>query len=548
MFSHVHTPQREKPDKNGQPAGSALATWLLSMAVLLALVLWDFTSHPLLSTDSGRYIELAQALGGDDGTRGRVSWDFPWGYPLVLAPFLAWFPVYPNSLRLLSLLATGIGATLLFWGWPRLGGVSFRRAVTALFCVSPIVVLQARLVLSEAVFLVWFLSAALLIAWGAERGSRPWWWWPATAAAITFLVFTRTVGWVLLAGMELYWLRRRGRRGWVALGVLAGLMAAITALVVVLTPVPAEALFPGVYFRQSQTLLGGQRLALGARPEPYPAFLARTIPHRLTHDFPAAVVPALSSLYLDRLAEAHGLQALRWAVGMGITLTMGLGLVRWWRRGRASVLLPPTLAYLAVLLVWDWNNRRFLHPILAPLLYAFLLGVEGLVLGVSRALKGGPTGRWARGAVVVVAVALVLLNGVMVLRYPDNRRADQVQRARGEWLARHTPPDAGIMSAWWSVDRLTSGRRVMPLPTVGPATTADALAALLTQRGVCFLVIGPDYGLWDAPEAEGTPQRSWVYRPETELVLSRMEALVAAGAWRLAYTAPDDAFRVYACR
>lgn len=548
MFSQAHTSHSEKPNKDGQSAGRSLAAWLLSMVVLLALVLWDFASHPLLSTDSGRYIELAQALRGDDGGFGRVSWDFPWGYPLVLAPFLAWFPVYPDSLRLLSLVATGIGATLLFWGWPRLGGVSYRWAVVALFCVSPIVVLQARLVLSEAVFLVWFLSAALLIAWGAERGSRPWWWWPATAAAITFMVFTRTVGWVMLAGIGLYWLRRRGRRGWADLGVLAGLVAGITALVIVLTPVPAEALFPGVYLRQSQTLLEGQRLALGARPEPYPAFLARTVPHRLTHDFPAAVVPALSSLYLDRLVEARGLQALRWVVGMGITLTMGLGLVRWWRRGRSSVLLLPTLAYLAVLLVWDWNNRRFLHPILAPLLYAFLLGAEGLVLGVGRALKGTPTVRWARGTVAVVTVALVLLNGLTVLTYPDNRRADQVQRMRGEWLARHTPPDAGIMSAWWSADRLTSGRRVMPLPTVGSTTTADELGTLLGQRGVCFLVIGPDYGLWGAAEEGGTPDRSWVYRPETELVLLRMEALVAAGAWRLAYTAPDDAFQVYACR
>ncbi|MCX7851308.1 MAG: hypothetical protein N2383_00855 [Caldilineales bacterium] len=548
MLPKSHSPSPENPNRDGQPDRRALAVWLLCMAVLVALVLWDFDSHPLLSTDSGRYVELAQMLRESDEEVSRISWNFPWGYPLVLAPFLAWFPVYSDGLRLLSLLATGIGATLLFWGWPRFGGASYRGVVTALFCVSPIVVLQARLVLSEAVFLVWFLLGALLMAWGEARRSLPLWWWPATAVALTFMVFTRTVGWVMLAGMGFWWLWRRGRRGWVELAVVAGLMAGITALVVVLTPVPAEALFPGFYLRRSQTLLEGQRLALGARPESYTAFLARTIPRRLTHDFPAAVVPALSSLYLDRLVEAHGLQLLRWIAGVGITLTMGLGLVRWLRRERASVLLPATLAYLPVLLVWDWTNRRFLHPILAPLLYAFLLGVKGLVLGVGRVLKGAPTVRLARGAVTVVIVALLVLNGLTVMTYPDNREADRVQRARGEWLAQHTPPDAGIMSAWWSVDRLTSGRRVMSLPIIGPTTTPAELAAFLALRGVCFLVIGPDYGLWAAAEDEMWPERAWVYRPETELVQTRMEALVAAGTWRLAYTAPDGAFHVYACR
>jgi 4-amino-4-deoxy-L-arabinose transferase-like glycosyltransferase len=524
------------------------AAWLVCLGALLALTLWDFGSHPLLSSDSGRYPELAQVLREGDGTLGRITWNFPWGYPLVLASWLSLSSLTPDSLRIPSLLATCIAATVLFWGWSRLGGDSYRRAVTALFCVSPIVVLQARLVLSEAVFLVWFLLVALLAVWGVERKSLPWWWWPATAAASTFMVFTRTVGWVMLAGIGLYWLRHRGRQGWLAIGVLAGLMAGMTALVIVLTPVPLDALFPRFYFRQYQTLLEGQQLALGARPEPYLVFLARTFPHRLTHDFPAAVVPALSSLYLDRLAQAYGLELLRWAVGLGITLTMGLGVVRWFRRGRLSVLVPSTLVYVVVLLVWDWNNRRFLHPVLAPLLYAFLLGAEGLALGLSRVLAKDRAMQLARGMMTVVMVALLGLNGLTVIAYPDNREADRMLRARGEWLARHTDPDAGIMSAWWSVDRLTSGRRVMALPTIGPTTTPTELSEFLAQRGVCFVVLGPDYGLWAADEEGGRPERAWVYRQETELVRARMEALAAAGVWRLMYTAPDAAFHVYTCR
>jgi|GEM_PF-4807059 len=525
----------------------ALGVWILSAGVTLVLVLWDFGSHPVLAADSGRYITLAQMLVGIREMPHSPSG--PWGYPFVLAPLVGMATTYPDILRLPSLVAILGSQALLFGGWPWLFGAAarWRYAVTVLFGLSPIVILQARLVLSDAVFLLWLLVLILLVEWGVTR-SPPWWWWPATALVAVFLIATRTVGMVMLAGIGLYWLYRRGRRGGPELILLTGLMVVVIGLITALTPVRTADLIPRMYWQLASNLFAGKRLISGEQPEPYSAFVLRAWPQRLTRDIPAAIVPAFNSLYLDNLAAAWGLRGVVRLLGGLITLVIGLGLERWRRQYGLSALWAATIPYLGVLMVWDWSNRRFLLPVLVPLLYAFLLGLEAIALGASRWSRGRVPVVWSHRLVSLITLGLAVLFIAMVIAYPDNRSFDQAQQARGAWLRQHTAPEDVIMSAWSQADHLLTGRQVIHLPRLTATSSPAHLAAMVAARKVRFVVIGPDYEIWQTDALTGRPRRVRVYRAETQLLVQRAQALVAAGKWQLVYEAADGSFQAFAPR
>lgn len=525
----------------------AVGFWILSAGATVFLVLWDFGSHPLLVADSGRYVLMAQVLAGMRDSPHRPSG--PWGYPFVLAPLLGMATTYPDILRLPSLVAVLGSQVLLLGGWPRLFGAAtrWRYAVTVLFGLSPIVIVQARLVLSDALFLFWLLALILLVEWGVTR-SPPWWWWPGTALTAVFLIATRTVGLVMLVGLGLYWLYRRGRRGGPELVLLAGLMVIPIALITALTPVRTADLVPHMYWQSASNLFAGRRLISGEQFEAYSAFILRTWPRRVTRDIPAAILPAFNSLYLDNLTAAWGLRRVVPVLGSLITGVIGLGLAQWRRQSGLSALWSVTIPYLGVLMVWDWSNRRFLLPVLIPLLYAFLLGIEALVLGLSRwRPKDVPVVRPDR-LVWSLTAGLAVLFIVMVLAYPDNRGFEQTQQARGAWLRRHTAPEAVIMSAWPQADRLLTGRTVIALPRPAQTSSPAQLAAVVTARKVHFVVIGPDYEIWATDALTGRPRRVRVYRVETQRIARQAQALVAAGEWQLVYEAADGSFQVFAPR
>jgi hypothetical protein len=546
MMTSAYKPeQSETLLRNRLFCRRALGIWILSAGATLVLALWDFGSHPVLTADSGLYITLAQILVGIREMPHSPSGT--WGYPFVLAPLVGMATTYPDILRLPSLVAVLGSQALLFWGWSWLFGAAarWRYALAVLFGLSPIVILQARLVLSDAVFLFWLLVLILLVEWGVTR-SPPWWWWPATALVAVFLIATRTVGMVMLAGIGWYWLYRRGQRGGPELILLAALMVLLIGLITALTPVRAADLVPRMYWQLAFDLFAGRRLISGEQPEPYSAFVLRAWPQRLTRDIPAAIVPAFNSLYLDNLAAAWGL---RWAVpvlGSLITLVIGLGLERWRRQRGLSALWLATIPYVGILMVWDWTNRRFLLPVLVALLYAFLLGLEAIALGVSRWSRGRVPVVWSYRFVSLIALGLAVLFIAMVIAYPDNRSFDQAQQARGAWLRQHTAPEDRIMSAWPQTDHLLTGRKVIGLPRLAPTSSPDQLAAMVAARKVRFVVIGPDYEIWQTDALTGRPQRVRVYRAETQLLVQRAQALVAAGKWQLVYEAADGSFRVLA--
>ena len=536
-----------------RPSRKQTLAWLLVVLVMLVMVLSDFDSHPAILIDSSRYIVLAQSLlqsptfGLINGGGAPVQAQFPFGYPFVLAPVVALFPGNFEALRVPSTLATLLNASLLFWGWPLLSRRSYwwGLVITALFCLSPITVLQARLVLSEAVFLTWLLLVILLAEWGARR-PPPWWWFLALGTAATAMVFTRTVGWVMWAGIVIYWLYRKRFRAARELLLLAAVMVGVTALIVAVTPVALTDIVPAAYAQQSNVLISGERVVSGDKPESYPAFLQRTLPRRFSQDLPAAVIPGLNSNYVRTLARQWGVWPLLITFGMLTTLFMALGVVRWWAREGPSAFLLGVLPYFALLLAWTWTDRRFLYPVQAQMFYALLIGLEACGFGLVR-LSGRPqTRRLIRPALMVaIALMLALFAGVS-LTYPDNRVYTRMQLERGQWFRQHTQASDVIMSYQAQMDYLLTGRRTVNVPEGLDPSAPEVFAGYLDQQHVRYVVVEPERGTWALDPASGLPARNLNDRGQNYIGFDLAFPLATQGKLVLIHTGEQETYHVFA--
>lgn len=527
--------------------------WLLLVLIMLALILRDFDSHPAILIDSSRYVVLAQSLlrsptyGLINGAGAPGPAQFPFGYPMVLAPVVALLPGNFEALRVPSTLAALINAALLFWGWPLLSRRTYGwgLAVTALFCLSPITVLQARLVLSEAVFLTWLLIVILLTEWGARR-LPPWWWFLALGTAATMLVFTRTVGWVMWAGIVAYRLCRKRIRAVRELLLLATVMVGVTALIVAFTPVALSDIVPNAYARKTSALIGGERAVSGGNPESYPAFLKRVIPRRLSRDLPAAVIPALNSNYAEALARQWLIWPLLLSLGMVATILMAVGMARWWIRDGPSAFLFAALPYFALLMTWTWTDRRFLYPVQPQMFLAFLIGMEACGLGLVR-LSGRPlTLRFLRPALFAVIALMMVLFTAVSLSYPSNRGFVRRQQERGQWLRRHTQLTDVIMSRWPQMDYLFTGRMTVDLPDNSAARGAGEFVSYLEQQHVRYLIVDRDVGTWEMDPASGLPARAPVGGSQPPTTLDLAFVLADQGKLVLEYTAGQQEYYVFA--
>ena len=535
------------------PTRTQKLAWLLVVLVMLVVILRDYDSHPAILIDSSRYVVLAQSLlqsptyGLINGVGAPGQAQYPFGYPFVLAPVVALFPGNFEALRVPSTLATLLNAALLFWGWPLLSRRSYwwGLVITALCCLSPITVLQARLVLSEAVFLTWLLLVILLAEWGAHR-SPAWWWFLAQGTAATMMVFTRTVGWVMWAGIVIYWLYRKRTHAFGELLLLAAVMVGVTALIVTVTAVAPADVVPNAYARQSSVLIRGERVVSGSEPEPYSAFLKRTLPRRVSQDLPAAVIPALNSNYVGTLARQWGIWPLLLSLGVLTTLIMALGLVRWWVRDGPSAFLLAALPYLGLLMAWTWTDRRFLYPIQAQMFYAFLIGLEGCGFGLVRFSRRPQTRRFLKPALMAVIALMLALFAAVSLAYPDNRVYSRMQHERGQWFRQHTQVTDVIMSSRPQIDYLFTGHRTVDLTDALDFHAPEEFASYLEQQHVRYLIAESERETWALDPTSGLPARELIDRGQAHTTLDLVLALAAQGRLALVYTGEQEAFQVFA--
>ncbi|MCC7362151.1 MAG: hypothetical protein IT317_21890 [Anaerolineales bacterium] len=528
------------------PTRPQAAAWL-GVLVIAALLLWRDHPHFQLGAqwDDADYVVLARSFtaGGDyglinsPGAPGRAN--YPFGFPLLLAPLVALFPRNFELLKLVPTTATLANLTLLFWGWPVLArGVSrwWGVGVALLYAVSPLVVRHASVLMSEPVFLFWCLLAVLLVERAAAGAAGRW--WPVGLGALSVaVVFTRTVGALPLAGLAVYLLYRRGRRALPGLAGAALAGASLLLLVVALTALRWPDLWPANYLQQNAGLVSGEA-RLTDQSTPYPLLLLRLSARHAWLDLRNLLLAVGGGERAQALMARLGLPWLLPLVGWALAGLTTLGWVRLLRRPGPSAFLAAALAYSAGMQLVLWTTIRFFYPVQPQLTLGLVAGVDWLGRALARGLRRPAWGpRLGRAAVLIAVTGLTLTGLRQSLLLDDSRRHAGDLAARTQWLAVHAAPSAVVMSELPRPDFLYSG---LPTVDLGGYSGEAAFVAALEAQQVDYIVSGPGV-LWVNASRPG-PAAPW--RELAPIVAG----LVRAGRLTVAYASPTDAVVVYQVR
>lgn len=515
-----------------------IGAWLALLALTLALALHGWGALQVgIYQDDAHYLVLARSLTAGEGY-GLINvpgspWTpkHPFGWPLLLAPVVWLFPQQLLAGAAVSLAATLISISLLFWGWPRLSPSTSRwwgLGVASLYALSPTTIGLARVAMSEATFLALVLGALVLAepGVGPRRGRLS----AALGAVMTLALFTRWQGITLWAAVLLRALvAGRGARVSVA-AVLAGGAAAL-ALIIGATSIELRHVLPLRYIDELRNPLDKP----ASRPSQRGTVVDRSLKVASGYvfsDLRQLLVPVGGGAREREFAQRLGLGFVSRSAGGVLAALVVLGTWRAWRRRALSAtVLSFEVFYCGSLALWPWHVERFLYSVLPFLVLGLLLGVEAVSDGFRWLFRG----RASRPAVPVAVVATVaVLAGLSLFRglaVVDSRAAVRDLRVGASWLAANTPPDAVVLAAYSPAIYLYSGRKTVSLRRTAPALEK-------TLGIVDYVLLGPAL-VW---RGDGV----LAYDELHLQMLSELERLTREGRVTLVYeSAPRELVRIY---
>ena len=555
-----------------RPTVPQMAIWVALMLIAVGLALANFNAYQLgTHLDDARYVILANSMAHSDvygminapGEPGVAK--FPFGYPLLLAPLVSWFPDNPDLWKLPSLLANLINASILFWGWRWISREKshwWALILVGLYLLSPITVDMSRRVMSEPVFTTFCLMAIVLAGrYAAGQHGRGWTTW--MSVALTFAVFTRTIGVVLVLCVAAYvlWLKRA--RGFKDLALIALQSAALLAVIVALTPVRLRDLLPVKYLQDENARLMLSPFGSGtapvqpvavpsAQPDSQPAspaagpaagglstalnLLSFGVRQHLGRDVRAVAFPFGGGDAEQSLADRLGVPQLPASIGYLTSLLVLIGWLRHVRYDGLSLFIAFGAIYFAVLFLWIWNDSRMLYPIQFQIHLGFLLGLKAIALAVARILRLNQPMEHRRPVLNALVVFVLLVAGVQKsLSIADSRLHAGDMQARSEWLRLNAGSDAVVMTEAPDVDFLYTRLKMVAYP---PRTTStEQLDALFSQYNVRFVLVAPRIRWQTIYEPE--------YSGRTQSFLDLAGQLSQPGCVELVYEPSDSLVRVY---
>lgn len=475
-------------------------SWLLLGA---AAVLFVCALDPALYLwgDNAHYVIVAKAIATG---RGWTDIHFPDSppfrypiplFPLLLAPIVALFDYALVPLKLL-IIATGLVAVFaLHRLYQRLLDAPTAFVLAALVVVSPQVVSFTHQVMTEIPYVA--LSAMAVLAalrYGAEAR-----WATRTGVLLGVLlaasVLVRTLGAALVAGVVAYLALDGAARPRVRLQqavAVGGLCLALWLLAN--APILDEIIYVGELQEGTLVLQGAEQPTFGERVLTNVASYARLVPEAV-----------LYGVY-----EHPG--ELPWRLlGAGVLLLLALGFAHALRR-RRTPLEYYTLAYFAILLVYEPSNmgnyQRYLVPMIPVFLYHTALGVRLIVDGVLRlAERPAATATYAlRARAAVPTITAAALLPLLALGLQDTLQASVWHEERemfdyyglpgqegyhrmARWAATALPPGSVVATRNAYIFHFWARHRTTWLPPFDP-TRADA------PRALCALPV--DYVTVDA--------------------------------------------------
>lgn len=451
----------------------AVVVGALTAAGLLHVGLVALRYHVGSFDDDAAYLYMARGLAHGTGLAGRLPngypllWDYPPGYPALLAPLVLAFPGFLAE-RLLSVACTG-ALYPMTWVWLRRSGVGERQAaaVLALLALNPVLATFGSMVTPDVPFVVLLLLLVLV----ADRH-----------AVTTILVAAATV-WVKEAGLAvaggvvlwLVWTRR-----WARAAVTA------TALALLVLPLVLARLSAGV-------------AVAGAR---YTGEIAGTsLLDRLTgalqfvfYAVYAGVTPVDSPLadHWATLVVFAGLASASAAVFCAV------GAVAWWRRqGTGDAVIWIVAAYALECIAYRYVNERrtlLVLPVLAAWYVMGAIAVGRRLIRLSRQRGGPSVTAWHRG----FAVAACLGAAALLVQFPVDFKepiGHGTSRPAGSpymtLLSHLGPPRSPVATDYlWTTALFTGhpGAKDAFYATYGRCSPAAALRALRRQHAAYGLV------------------------------------------------------------
>jgi hypothetical protein len=502
MFAIMETMALHSP---GKPTRLQIGLWAFLMLALLSFCLYDWDGYQV-----GTYGDDASYITNADSLIQHVPYgmllkpheneptQFPFVLPLLLAPLRALFATSLDALRVIPLVATLLAMSVLFWGWRLIGrGLSFwwGLVTVALTALSPLTILHARTVMSEAVFLFF----CLLLIWWLERvvEKPPRAWGIVLGLLLLGVVYTRTIGWAMVPFWLAYLLWKLRRAAFFQFGVALLTMASVLFVVVSTTTVTATDLLPQEYLQQWGGTLNSYQLpvplnnqASSAPANSAPSSespLATMTRVMLVHlDFAEKLPFALETAVIDWTNRYH-VSFLRYVPGSVLIVLVLLGAVKWLRLSGITALQIMAPSYLGVLLLWRWSGPRLFYPIQLHLFLGSVLGLGALVeFAAARVNPRAHARQWAWGAVTVAVLGISVIWIGLDLRFQRVMLLPSDQVARAALLRQYIPPGVIVLSTRATTDHLYLDRTLIDIPF--RAENAPQVVAYLQRQHIDYIV------------------------------------------------------------
>jgi hypothetical protein len=487
---------------------------------------------------------------------------FPFGYPYLLLPFVLLFPGNSPVMVTLSLVGTLVNITLLFWGWPWFSRRSYwwGLAIVGLYTLSPLTAWHTQLIMAEPIFTTVCLIA-ILLAERVAQGKSGWHWSLLLSSVLALSVFIRTLGVILVVSIFAYILLARGLKVWKELLQLGIQFIIIVSFIIGLLPaVQLNNLIPSRYLEETNaTFLIGLSHILNLEDEPSSTLDSRYketdelgreqlnssimledfldgIYLHLSQDFRQGILPFGGAENEQALATRLGMPSLPNLVGFFVSGLMILGFIWWLAKDGVSAFNLFGLFFIGSLFLWVWDGARILYPVQFQLHFAFLVGLEAVLLGITAFLNQTPLVRKFRTEVLVATVLLLLL----IFAYKDFTIDDTRLhvgdfQARSSWLKNNTPSSVVVLTEAPIIDFLYSGRRTAAYPT--SSTSPIELENHLAQYKVDYILI--------APKIEWQSDYMPTYSDQTSSLLALLKELESRKQVMPVYSSDQDLIEVF---
>jgi hypothetical protein len=549
--------------------------WGLCMLVGLAIMIINFPKSQVgVTNDEAYYITLARSLLHADEF-GLINFpgaplkaNYPFGFPLLLAPLAAIFPTELSLYKILSILATLVNTSLIFWGWRWLSrGLSYwwGLGVSALYIFSLTTVDLSGRVMSEPVFLTFYLMAMLL----AERqasGKTSYWWSLWMAFSLTFLLYVRSIGIVLVFTILVYLvLRTRSRFFRWLLPTLAG-MAALLVFVVAISPLKTVDLFRTNYIFDTQAKLIARLIPFYKPPTSIELELNQDQPvdpgqtddsqdnfGKLFHDYivlgfeqhvgrgiRSTLSPYPGDTLREKLfVEALGMPFLANLLSYLFAAVVIVGYVYWFKLEKITLFNLSSLIYFAALFLWLWKEPRFLYPILPQLATGLLLGVKVILSLAAKVTHKNILSARQKFQSITLRTFVIIFCLLLIskdVRFTDSRQNVGVISSRTGWIKEHTSSTSIVMTEYPVIDYLYSNRTTVSYPQI--ETPTSQFCQYLESEKVDYVLVAPRLK-WIEPRYIPS------YSIRMQAWLPVLEELDASHKLTLIHAAEDTFTRVY---